>query len=754
MHLSKEEKEVREKELTMGISSAVEWWEEWQLRVLVLSSLAVQYVLLITSFCRQFPMKPGVRPILWLAYLGGDAIAIYALADLFNRHKNQDGSHDILEVFWAPILLIHLGGRDTITAYNIEDNELWTRHALTAVSQMTVAVYVFWKSWPGGNKTLLQWTILLFIPGILKCFEKPWALCSASITGLAKSSGKHVPRMIVAQRSTINSLQDFVEKAKAIHRPGGVCFPTLGSNVHFAPYRLFVDLASPTTDDRIGVLQRFSALDGNDAYDFLQKWLSITFSVLYTKHNMQILPMPSVSMRRSTSSGTILQVLNHWREVVTLKWAFSYTLRLFVWVPLAVSIHLFGSSIQREVYSEEDVKVTYVLLIGTYLLEFLSFLVVGITTIRASMWIRKRGFLREYTTGGDRQETQVTEKTTDDMVSQYNLIGFFIRSKKYPWMMSEFLNQRWSMKSSSSSRSITNLVLQHVRGGWEHHIQDVSSYRAFNDSRGQLTLEREKLYEKLGWTLEGPLDESVLLWHLATDFCFYRMYASSHGSQCRQDSSGYICHHKRAVHCREMSNYMVYLLYVNPEMLMAGARQHLFISAYKGLQGIIQEDKPPLEESELTEKILAAVQLGRSPDSLLHRSEEGIIHDAWVISDVLMPAENMPADKMWKVIEGVCVEMLCFSASRCRGYLHAKGLGMGIEYLSYVWLLMYYMGMETLADKLQRVDLPKGEHVADPSSSHGSRATEEKEAAGPSSSQDNGAPRTCQDNSATVEHSV
>ena len=42
----------------------------------------------------------------------------------------------MLEVMWAPILLLHLGGNDGITAYNIEDNELWSRHLLTAVSQV------------------------------------------------------------------------------------------------------------------------------------------------------------------------------------------------------------------------------------------------------------------------------------------------------------------------------------------------------------------------------------------------------------------------------------------------------------------------------------------------------------------------------------------------------------------------------------------------------------------------------------------
>jgi hypothetical protein len=78
-------------------------------------------------------------------YLGSDALAIYALATLFSRQSKKDYNsmqgNSILQVVWAPVLLVHLGGQDGITAYNIEDNELWTRHVITAVSQITVAIY-------------------------------------------------------------------------------------------------------------------------------------------------------------------------------------------------------------------------------------------------------------------------------------------------------------------------------------------------------------------------------------------------------------------------------------------------------------------------------------------------------------------------------------------------------------------------------------------------------------------------------------
>lgn len=112
----------------MGLSAAVQWWEQWQLRILVLSSLTVQWILFLSAIKRQRANPGWFRSIVWLAYLGSDALAIYSLATLFNRRRKQEdipnASSRALEAMWVPILLMHLGGQDGITAYNIEDNEL------------------------------------------------------------------------------------------------------------------------------------------------------------------------------------------------------------------------------------------------------------------------------------------------------------------------------------------------------------------------------------------------------------------------------------------------------------------------------------------------------------------------------------------------------------------------------------------------------------------------------------------------------
>jgi hypothetical protein len=93
------------------LSRDVQWWEEWQLRILVLGSLFLQFVLFSSLFVRIH--FRAFKSCMWLAYIGADAVAIYGLATLFNRHNklptarggggvSSGNDRPELEVLWAP----------------------------------------------------------------------------------------------------------------------------------------------------------------------------------------------------------------------------------------------------------------------------------------------------------------------------------------------------------------------------------------------------------------------------------------------------------------------------------------------------------------------------------------------------------------------------------------------------------------------------------------------------------------------------
>ncbi|KAM0855080.1 hypothetical protein ACQ4PT_050023 [Festuca glaucescens] len=655
-----------------ALSGAVQWWDESQLRFLVLASLGIQYFLTFFAGGRKYSVPSWFRFVIWLSYLGSDALAIYALATLFNRRgkrPSSNGGRD-LEVLWAPFLLMHLGGQIFITAYNIEDNELWRRHIVTALSQVAVALYVFCKSWSlSADDKLLAAAILVFIPGILKCFGKPWGLKYASFRSLADS-------LDLAERTTAanreEELQKYVQQARTFiltnHKES--------SNLESirTPKMLFVDLAYPYSR-RLSYLTYFCPLSDIQACSSVRDDLADIFDLLYTKRNLS-----------ETFSG------RSWSTMIT--WFISSLLPI-------VAIVLFHTS-HKKAYVRDDVAVTYILLYSTVVLELSALCILAVFDSR---W--------------------------PETVSQRSILGQFAHNKRHNKLMSfatrlrcnDLLDQHWSMESCHSAKNITKLVRIHVQQGWKAYITDAESYLEFNDIRGQWTLEHEGCHGRLNWSLEKPFDESILLWHIATDLCFHLASTSPASSQP----------------CREMSNYMMHLLVANPEMLITGSRRSLFTIAYKELEAILKEDQDDalMEESKIAKQVIYKVKSAQDTST-----KESFIYDAWVLAQGLI---DLGDKKMWDVIQGVWLEMMCFSAGRCRGFLHAKALGSGGEYLSYVWLTLAYSGMETFPERLQRTKklnfsaerrkhLRTGGHDI-PSPSANSHSTEEEITAAPPASQ-------------------
>ncbi|CAM0943064.1 unnamed protein product [Alopecurus aequalis] len=579
------------------ISKSVAWWEESQLRFLVLCSLFLQYLLFFAAPLRKFNVPSWFRFLTWLAYIGGDAIAIYALATLFNRHKQGCAATHFnsssIEVVWAPILLMHLGGQDGITAYNIEDNELWMRHVLTALSQIAVAMYVFWKSWTWPKEQALWKTSLLaFGPGILKCFEKPWALKNASITSLTTMLGS------AENGGEINSLEAYVQAARHLHQNN----PPDGDDVDRKPYALFVDIVY-SYDDRLTNLG-YMLRNKDEAYGLVQSGLSSTFDRLYTKER--------VFKYKPDYCGPTRLVVNRARIGTLLRYVVAYL--------SLQAIREFLKGDYHTGYNADDVLVTNILLWGTTALEYL------IANVRPFL----ECFCIAFPQPWPRQ------------VAQYNIIGYIARNRRR--------RELWTMKPSSSSRTITSLVYDHIDRGWGQYIEGTATYIVFNDSRGQRTLlEREGHPELLVHLLGRPFDETVLLWHLATDFCFYSMEAKDEVEEVSRCS-------------RHISNYLVYLLFVNPEMLMTGTRSTLFKSVYGDLKRMVQQLDAGEDERGITARIVEQLLIPPAPGE----GGGGLVSDAFGLAEALTGA-GMEAGATWRIIQGVWVEMLCFSASRCRG---------------------------------------------------------------------------------------
>ncbi|XP_075663910.1 uncharacterized protein LOC142633554 [Castanea sativa] len=162
-------------------------WKDWELRVLVLLSLTLQIVLIFFGNRKKHTRRTWIRIVLWYAYMIADWVAIVALGVISNNLGDVIESNGIdglpndgiqLTAFWAPFLLLHLGGLDTVTSYSMEDSELWLRHLLGLVVQTGVALYIFLVVWTGSR--IFIPSLLMFFVGIIKYGERTWVLRLAS----------------------------------------------------------------------------------------------------------------------------------------------------------------------------------------------------------------------------------------------------------------------------------------------------------------------------------------------------------------------------------------------------------------------------------------------------------------------------------------------------------------------------------------------------------------------------------------------
>ncbi|KAM0849786.1 hypothetical protein ACQ4PT_053515 [Festuca glaucescens] len=706
----------------------LQWWDDWQLRILVLGSLAIQWFLLLAAPMRKFTVPHFLRTCIWLAYISSDALAIYALATLFNRHArasnnlcgpaDQQRSSSILEVLWAPILLIHLGGQKEMTGYAIEDNELWTRHTVTLVSQVAVALYAFGKSWHSSTDwKLLAVAVLLFVVGVISFSEKPFALNRAKIKRLAAVS------------AWVQGTRNPSKWTERIH--------------HFFLFEesnCFSLSAAGGEEERRKNQSLLRRWCGKEDRNQRRKQVALTEAdkVLMVLSDMSLLAAANdlVARGRAGSVGEVLPPLTV-AEKVLPRWlrnafAFIYTRATVVVTPLYLLYHLllvpilhiaaltlFASS-DKHPYKRADVKITYIIMCLTAALDVFA------------LFIRQLLYRLMSMTG---------VPALCETVPSFNVIdaALWEGDKSIGWIYK--CASRMGINCYCFSRPqhddelyakvaqtvITDLV--------DARDRDLASYRNFQDTNtnGNWALSKE-LQDNCGVEIKKSLcsvsfDRSVLLWHIATDLCRRctddaALVDGRAQEQKEEEEVGVATEeiegaevvaraeqqqqHHRVVRDpalrlhREctvaISNYMAHLLNDNPDMLLTGSRHHLISEAVKEVQtySFLFKKKKKFKLSPRDIDLIVAREQYKSADgdvSLAFHTKE-----ACKLAKELLQLHD---DTRWMLMYRVWLGMLCYSASMCRGYLHAKSLGNGGEFLSFVWLMLLLKGGKSLADKLQ-----------------------------------------------------
>lgn len=662
---------------TLSMEILLTVWSEWEIRVLVLTSLALQVFLLFAAGIRKRNVSALLGLLLWLAYLLADSIAIYALgylsqtrvpeaadARLFNR------THRI-QAFWAPFLLLHLGGQDTITAFSIEDNELWKRHLLSLVSQVALAVYVFAKSRPGAD--ILAPAVFMFLSGILKYGERTWALKCASMDNLRSGMvttpdpGPNYAKFMDEYRFTREAGLQAEIVIEPERRAGVTAAAIAEESVPYATVitdarrffvtfkRLFVNLIL-SFQDRTRSQATFLRLTPEQAYKIIEIELSLMYDTLHSKaaviHTWYGRLFRCATLLSTSTACLLYNVVDKGRYE-------SYD-----GIDICITNLLFGGALCLEVSA-----------IGMMLVSYWTYAALqGCNCHSLSHLIFQ--CIKYF-----RPESRAK---WSNLMAQHNLISFCLQDK--PTLLTKVLTLlglkgHWDswlyIRHIDVSPELKNLVFRELKDK-AVSIVDAESYRKFSNHRGQWALQCKGYYKELGWSVEVEFDESILLWHIATDLCFY----SDDG-----DDDPKLTQYVGI--SRAVSNYMLFLLIARPFMLTAGIGQIRFGDTCAEAKNFFEREMARPDE-RATARMVLEVNAEIAPRDVKGDRSKSVLFDACRLAKSLL---ELQPSKRWRLIRVVWVEMLCYAASKCRSNFHAKQLSNGGELLTVVWFLMTHLGM-------------------------------------------------------------
>ncbi|KAI9085139.1 hypothetical protein K1719_032955 [Acacia pycnantha] len=193
--------------------------------------------------------------------------------------------------FWSPFLLLHLGGPYTISAFALEDNELWLRHLLALLFQLVTAGRVFLSA--RYRNTLSVPTIMVFVAGTAKYAERIAALSACSINNFRKSLDEAV---LPAQNDGNKSPEEHITYLKQVQE----------AHFFFRKFRgLIVDKIYSSADRRESH-QYFASKDDPEnstqnnkddaekAYRIIEIELDLMYEFFYTKASLARHPFWSI----------------------------------------------------------------------------------------------------------------------------------------------------------------------------------------------------------------------------------------------------------------------------------------------------------------------------------------------------------------------------------------------------------------------------------------------------------------------------
>jgi hypothetical protein len=606
-------------------------WNEWEIQILVLVSFALQVFLLIFAWMRRRGISGALESLVWLMYLLAESTTTYTLGHM-SIIGYKPGEHRQLMAFWAPFLLVHLGGQDTITAYALEDNQLWPRHLFSFVVQALGAAYVLYK-YVGGHGPLVAPAILMFLVGLLKNGERVWALSFSRLETLRR----YIDNISIEQKVEPYSAGTQLDDEMILQGAHDLLHICMGQ---------FVDEKIWPSVFQKNALVRFQ--EERKTFELIEMQLSLMYDIFYTK------------------AAVIHTWYGRWVRAISL-------------LGTVITFFLFQFKTRKDSYNRVDTAVTNILVIGALALETASvFRAVGSTWTCAMLKVVKWDCLHSLLVSLRRRARIAETRRWSAFIGQLNLLDSCTDSHSRKGRLASTIVSYFRNVSSTISRDTKELVLKEIQRMVEACEGKEDVMRSY---RGQCALKRpDEFLKDLTWSTTTEFDQSILNWHLATNELIMNS-RSSNLVDATKAVSNYM------MFLLAERPYMLPSP-VRPTVHLK-ARQELLLQKHELPSHNGNEDvlRPGAElGKKLVDKELEILMRVAIRENELPRRNENM--EGEELGDKLQAKKSEVTElKLLQVVFGVWVEMLCYAAHHCSRESHARQLNNGGEFITIVWLL-------------------------------------------------------------------
>ncbi|GMY29962.1 hypothetical protein FCV25MIE_25204 [Fagus crenata] len=464
----------------------------------------------------------------------------------------------------------------------------------------------------------------------------------------------------------------------------------------------------------------FSFRERNESRDFFPLELNFIYEILYTK-------------------------------VVVVHNIVGYIFRFLSTASVVVAFGLFHFLDKRGL-KEIDIVVTYALLGGAICLDAIALFMLifsdwtfGAIDINNRMgkcveWIGTK-YLRSKTSSwsDDDEEHLSTPKLLrrpwSESVSTFNLIDYCLKQRTYEFKYNPFMfcldklvdylggrDSLWVLifdelleKSREADDAETIKRICSARGAY------VCKEGEWGNDQGRIRDISENYIENV------TFDESLMLWHVATELCFSKDDPGKddndrrfHKLLCfgRKNNKGkknylILTDDDYCRFSKVLSDYMLYLLVMQANMMSAVAgigqirfrdtceeTKNFFIrrgvkssnqkfTCAETIENFFRRDVKENKQKEACD-IIIGVNTQVKPVHVKGDRSKSVLFDACMLAKELNQLEK---NQKLKLISKVWVEMLSYAASHCRPATHAQQVSKGGQLISFVWLLMAHFGL-------------------------------------------------------------